>query len=56
MIHDHWTRESRESVARSAVRWARNMLVDVLGNHGGYISPDLRKAIRDAVEALSTVV
>lgn len=46
------TRVRREIVAH-AVRWANNMLVEVIHNHGGVLSMDERNALADATRALN---
>lgn len=51
-----WTQEAREAVVLVAVRWSRNMLAEVLGNHGGSIDAKLRDVVRRAIDALSEAV
>jgi len=46
------TQAERVAVVRAAVRWAKNMLVEVLGNHSKHLSPGEREPIKRAIEAL----
>jgi hypothetical protein len=47
------TPEARVAVIRAAVRWSTNMLVEVMGNHGGHLTDSQRDAVKRALEALS---
>lgn len=49
-------RTDREAVVLAAIRWSRNMLSEVLGNHGGAIDPKIRDIVSRAIEALSEIV
>ena len=39
--------------AAAAQRWTKNILVEVLGNHGQRISPELREQFKIAISALN---
>jgi hypothetical protein len=40
-------------VVSHAVRWVRNILVEVLGNHAKYLDQAKQKCLRAAVDALT---
>lgn len=41
-----------QHVVTCAARWASNIIVEVVNNHGRYISPEQREALKDASAAL----
>jgi hypothetical protein len=45
--------ETREELVLHAVRWANNMLVEVLNNHGTKLPAQARLRLRDAVASLA---
>jgi hypothetical protein len=45
--------EARRYVVENAVRWAMNMLVDVLANHSRALAEPQREALKRAVSALA---
>jgi hypothetical protein len=47
--------ETREEIVNHAVRWANNMLSEVLHNHGSILRPESRGFLRKAINALGDV-
>jgi hypothetical protein len=47
------TNETRREIVRHAARWAANMLVEVVGNHGSVLNEGERTALKMAVHALT---
>jgi hypothetical protein len=45
--------ETREEIVLHALRWANNILVEVLSNHGLKISPEARVRLREAISAVN---
>lgn len=43
------------AIVKNAVRWSCNILVEVLGNYGQWLSSERRDAIKTAVAALQEV-
>lgn len=49
------TYRERQIIAEHAIRWARNILTEVLSNHGRFLSEHQRDTLRAAVTALGAV-
>ncbi len=47
------TTESRREIVANAFRWATNMIVEVISNHGGAFSLETRDVFRSVSTALS---
>ena len=54
-----WSRtmdaETRKEIVLHAVRWATNMLVEVLSNHGAYLYESDRVALKQATLSLCEI-
>jgi hypothetical protein len=53
MTHDERRKIVGLTEVRTAQRWAKNNLTEVLNNHHTVISPEARDCIRAAIAALS---
>lgn len=46
------TQDTRVQIVEHAARWAQNMLVEVLSNHGSALTEEGRDCLHNAVRAL----
>lgn len=46
------TDQTRKEIVAHAVRWGRNMLVEVVGNHAKILTPEQRDCLKEATAAL----
>ncbi len=48
-------KEIRRQIVFHAVRWAGNILTEVLSNHGEYLQQETRLNLKDAIASLAEV-